>query len=251
MVLCVVTLMFVREDSIKISTVHEGSGGDVTLNDALRPHLSSELSLELAEHSRKGTVMLTLGGGRPVVMIVAGVHGNEIPPQVAAVRLSEQLLSMDIRGTVHVIPFAAPWATMKNSRWFRGHDLNRSASVEGSVTNSIFRRACVMGVDALADFHSTAPGSKPGVEGVFCSEEPEHESMEIARYITSRTSSKLLCYERASSHYRGALEDECNLAGIPSVTCEVLSENGVVRDGSDGRSLLQMRLFLKYMGILS
>lgn len=148
-------------------------------------------------------------------MIVAGVHGNEIPPQVAAVRLSEQLLSMDIRGTVHVIPFAAPWATMKNSRWFRGHDLNRSASVEGSVTNSIFRRACVMGVDALADFHSTAPGSKPGVEGVFCSEEPEHESMEIARYITSRTSSKLLCYERASSHYRGPLRMNAILLAFP------------------------------------
>jgi len=245
-----VTLMFVSEDSVEVSLIHDGSGGDITRNPALKPYIREGYPLAIAEYSLKGTVMLSLGSGRPSVMVVAGVHGNEIPPQLAAMCLVESLAASDPTGTVHVIPIAAPWATMRNIRWCRGRDLNRSAGVPGSVTNAIFRRALELGVDALADFHSTAPGSKPGVEGVFCSEEPEPESVEIARYITSRTSSRVLCYGRASSSYMGALEDECNLAGIPSVTCEVVSENGTARKGSYERSLLQMRLFLEYMGIL-
>ncbi|WBF05804.1 succinylglutamate desuccinylase/aspartoacylase family protein [Methanothermobacter thermautotrophicus] len=242
--------MFVSEDSIEVSLIHDGSGGDITRNPALKPYIRDGYPLAIAEYCRKGTVMFSLGSGRPSVMVVAGVHGNEIPPQLAAMYLIESLAASDPSGTVHLIPIAAPWATMRNIRWCRGRDLNRSAGTPGSVTNAIFRRAIGLGVDAVADFHSTAPGSRPGVEGVFCSEEPEPESVEIARYITSRTSSRFLCYGRASSSYIGALEDECNLAGIPSVTCEVVSENGTVRKGSHERSLLQMRLFLEYMGIL-
>ncbi|QHN06982.1 deacylase [Methanothermobacter sp. THM-1] len=241
--------MFAREGSLRISLIYDGSGGDVACNPALRPYIVGADCRLIAEQSLRGTVMLEFGGSGPSVMVTAGVHGNEIPPQAAALRLVEFLGSSRVRGKVYLVPFAAPWSTMRNSRWFHGMDLNRSADVDGSVTNMLFRIARKLGVDAVGDFHSTAPGSRPGVEGVFCSDEPEPRSRDIAEYITSRTSSRLLCYERASSHYRGALEDECNLAGIPAVTCEVLSENGAIREGSVERSLLQMKLFLECMGI--
>ena len=50
--------------------------------------------------------------------------------------------------------------------------------------------------------------------------------------------------------YKGALEDECNILGIPAVTCEVVSENGQVTPGSTQRSLMQMESYLKYFKII-
>jgi len=53
-------------------------------------------------------------------------------------------------------------------------------------------------------------------------------------------------YKKAGVEYPGALEDVCNLKGVPSVTCEVLSPHGSVAQGSVGRSFTQMVLFLQY-----
>jgi predicted deacylase len=50
--------------------------------------------------------------------------------------------------------------------------------------------------------------------------------------------------------YKGALEDECNIMGIPAVTCEVVSENGQVTPGSVERSLMQMESYLEHFKII-
>jgi predicted deacylase len=46
------------------------------------------------------------------------------------------------------------------------------------------------------------------------------------------------------------VEDVCNLAGLPAVTCEVLSPVGSVATGSVDRSYNQMLAFLSYFGII-
>ena len=54
----------------------------------------------------------------------------------------------------------------------------------------------------------------------------------------------------AGDEYPGALEDMVNLNGIPAVTCEVLSPHGKIKSGSISKSLLMMKVLLKYNKII-
>jgi predicted deacylase len=101
------------------------------------------------------------------------------------------------------------------------------------------------------DFHSTAINSMPGKEGIFCTMKPSPESFQIGKYIADYTKSEVLFYDRAGNAYKGALEDECNMALIPAVTCEVLSANGIAEKTSHERSLKQMGCYLSYFDIIS
>jgi len=238
-------------DPLDVKIIYRGSGGHLEKNFIIGDYLKLNPSFRrLFEYSRIGTPLVALGEGRPSVMITAGVHGNEIPPQLASLELIKSLAPLDIKGTVYIIPFAAPWSTMNNTRWFKGVDLNRSSHAPGSVTNTIFKVAVDLNVDALGDFHSTAPRSNPGRESIFCSKKPCKRSYLIANYISRLGSSDVIVYENAASHYKGALEDECNLGGVGAVTCEVVSKNGLLAPGSLERSLLQMRAFLKYFNVI-
>ncbi|BDH78795.1 MAG TPA: deacylase [Methanothermobacter sp.] len=238
-------------DPLDIKIIYRGSGGHLEKNILIGDYFKVNPSFRvLSEYSRRGTPIVALGEGRPRVMITAGVHGNEIPPQLASLELIKFLAPLDIMGTVYIIPFAAPWSTMNNTRWFKGVDLNRSSHAPGSVTNTIFKVAVDLGVDALGDFHSTAPRSNPGRESIFCSKKPCRRSYLMAKYISRMGSSDVIAYETAASHYKGALEDECNLGGVGAVTCEVVSENGSLAPGSLERSLLQMKAFLKYFNVI-
>jgi predicted deacylase len=227
------------------------TGGIINKNKNLMEHVSkSTITDKLINAARYGTPMVELGSNSPKVILTAGVHGNELPPQIASLWLIEDLIDKKLNGTVYVIPFAIPHATMKNSRRFKGFDMNRSASKNGSATNKILNATDKYGITSLADFHATKPRSNPGIESVFCSKKPCTESLKIAEHITAATSSKVICHRIAGAMYSGALEDECNLKLTAAVTCEVVSENNTVRYGSVERSYLQMESYLKYFNIL-
>ncbi|UTB33713.1 MAG: succinylglutamate desuccinylase/aspartoacylase family protein [Methanobacterium sp. ERen5] len=209
-----------------------------------------DISYKMIKAARYGTPMMKMGNGSPKVMITAGVHGNEIPPQIAALELLEYLDAENLNGTVYVVPFAVPNATKNDSRRFKGFDMNRSAKKRGSATNKILMAVETLGVLSLADFHSTKPGSNPGIESVFCSKKPCSGSVKIAKHITNATSSKVICHKLAGALYGGALEDECNLKYIAAVTCEVVSENNLVRPGSVEASFRQMISYLEYFDVV-
>ena len=235
----------------KISLISTQARGNIADNDILKKDISSSISSKiLIKIAKKGTPLVQLGNGNPKVMLIAGVHGNELPPQIGLLKLIESLRNSKLNGTVYIIPFAAPAASMNNSRWFDGLDLNRAGSNEESITYKILELIQELEVDAVADFHSTKIGSNPGRESVFCTKNPCCESFEIGQFITKRTSSELICYNAAGTMYNGALEDECNIRGIPAVTCEVVSENGEVTPGSTQKSLMQMESYLKYFKII-
>lgn len=82
-----------------------------------------------------------------------------------------------------------------------------------------------------------------------CSLKPEYESYLIAAYITNRTGYYLDVYEEAGVDYPGALEDYCNVIGVPAVTCEVLTNHKNVEYGSPEVSYNEMLAFLSYFGI--
>ncbi len=235
----------------EIITIAQDTGGDISLNpDLMKELIPGNIGKHLIDAALKGTPLLKFGSGSPRILLCAGIHGNELPPQVAFFKLLNYLEDKKINGTVYAIPIAIPYATMKNSRRFQGWDMNRKTFTEGYISNNILKTAQKLEIQAAADFHSTQPQSNPGVESVFCSKKPCYNSFKIADHIIRQTSSKVISQEKAGTLYGGALEDELNLSGIPAVTCEVVSRNGKVDSGSVERSLMQMKSFLNYFNII-
>jgi predicted deacylase len=229
-----------------------GTGGTVTNNYYIKKNIpQSQLTSQILVLSKKGTPIIRFGNSSgPKVMIVAGVHGNELPSQIAAVKLANYLNGKSINGTVYIIPFVVPYDTSKDIRYWKGKNLNRVANVAGTPTNKILNLAKKLNITVLGDFHSTKPGGVPGKMAVFSSKHPTSKSYIIAKYINKRTGSSMITYNLSGTEYCGALEDTTNLAGIPAVTCEVLSPHGVVKSGSVAKSYNQMIALLKYKKII-
>jgi predicted deacylase len=245
---------FMEKLNLNFSFISYESGGNIIFNNNMAQNIPKHtITNSIIKQTIKGTPIFRFGSNfsdRPKVAIISGIHGNELPPQIASLLLINKLQNRYLDGTVYVIPFSAPKATMNNSRWFNTLDLNRSATIDGSVSNLILKKIKELNLDSVGDFHSTAPNSNPGREGIFCTLHPSSESYEIGKYISNNTGSDVIYYKEAGSAYKGALEDECNLLGIPSVTCEVLSPNGQVNEKTYLRSLAQMECYLKYFNII-
>ncbi len=241
-----------REDNgyLDLKHISHETGGFISANKNIFNNINLTKNAKyILEESIKGTPIIKIGNNYPKVMIVAGIHGNELAPQISALNLIDQIYDLNLLGTVYIIPFACPKASMMNSRYFDGGDLNRLAHKEGSISNLILKKAKELEVEAIGDFHSTAPNSNPGKEGVFCSEVPTMGSFNMAEFISKVTGSEKIVYQSAGIPFKGALEDESNLEGIPAVTCEVLSAIGYANERICNRSILQMKSFLQYFGL--
>ena len=101
-------------------------------------------------------------------------------------------------------------------------------------------------VNALGDFHSSQPGGVPGEDAAFCTQSPTYKSYEIASYVNKNVGAALITYKKAGVQYPGALEDECNLHGIPAVTCEVLESQGKLSSDKLNKSYSEMMALLTY-----
>lgn len=239
-----------------ITHISDTSGGYIAANCHIFDNIpKTSISREILKEAIKGTPLVRVGSTSPKVMVIGGMHGNELPPQIATVHLIHKLVDLDkngeLNGTVYVVPFSAPKSTMVNSRLFNGVDLNRVTSVEGSISNNILAKIKKLRVKSVGDFHSTAPNSMPGKEGIFCTMKPSPESFHLGKYIADSIMSELLFYNQAGNAYQGAIEDECNMIGIPAVTCEVLSYNGMADKNTFKRSLEQINSYLSYFDIIS
>lgn len=237
-------------EPVEIEIISNETAGELRENKILTGNLiEGSLTDKLLDSALQGTPLIKIGKGGPRIMLTAGIHGNELSPQVAALMAAHKLVQQKIKGTVFLIPFAVPYATQKSSRRFKGFDMNRTAFKEGSLSHEIIKVAQDLKIDSLADFHATKPYSNPGVESIFCSKKPCLESYKIAEHINKATESKIICHSNAGTLYKGALEDECNKSKIPAVTCEVVSHNSRVDSGSQERSYLQMMAYMNYFGI--
>lgn len=195
-----------------------------------------------------GTPIFKFGNSGKKILILSGIHGNELPPQLANLSLLNELIDADLNNMVYVIPFASPKSSMNNERTFNSVDLNRAAHITNSLSNMIIQAIDELKIEFVGDFHSTAYNSNPGVESVFSSKNPSPESYLIAEYISDEVGSDVISFDVAGSSYKGAVEDVCNLRGIPAVTCEVVSPFASVGKESFEKSLEQMKSFLTYFG---
>lgn len=239
--------MYNTENIKDIKLISNNSGGYIAANRILYQNLiNSKITKIILNKATLGTPLIQIGSKTPKILISAGIHGNELPPQAAAIHLINYLIQREIKGTIYIIPFTAPEATMNNTRNFKDRDLNRSAMVKNTLSNIIIEEAKKLKIQSIGDFHSTAINANPGKEGVFSTSKPTFESFKIANYISTYTQSNHFQFQQAGQSFKGALEDEANLEGIPSVTCEVISKNGYIDGNSLRNSFLQMLSFLKY-----
>lgn len=233
---------------VKVDIINHHTGGDIRKNPILTSYLPrTVLTNRILDNARHGTPMITFGDGYgPKVFIVAGVHGNELPANAAAMNLINYLNGKYVKGTIYIVPFAIPKTTSHNTRYWYGKDPNDLANIMGSPTNLMVKKAKKLGVHALGDFHSTQPGGRPGMDSSLCTMKPTFKSYLMAKYIAMKSGSTLIADRVAGKEYPGALEDVCNLMGIPSVTCEVLISKGKLTRSRVNKSILQMLAFLEY-----
>ncbi len=237
-------------DNLEMDYVSDFSGGYISRNGNLLKELElNELAQFILEKCVYGTPVFKLGDCGTKILIMSGIHGNELSPQIANVKLMNNFIGRDLNATLYFIPFASPKSTMYNERTFNERDLNRSAHIKNSLSNLIVEKIEDLGIDFVGDFHSTAYNSNPGIESVFSSKSPSPESFLIANYISRDVGSDIISFDFAGASYKGAVEDVCNLKRIPAVTCEVLCPFGNVVRGSVEKSLAQMKSFLAYFGV--
>ena len=236
--------------NLEMSYICDFSGGYISRNKAVLDNLElNRLTQFILERCVYGTPIFKLGNRGNSILVLSGIHGNELPSQVANVRLLNRLLDEDLNHTVYFIPFASPKSTMNNQRTLNTMDLNRSAHIKDSLSNLVVQSVEKLGIDFVGDFHSTSFNSNPGIESVFSSKSPSPESYLIANYISQDIGCSVLSVDFAGSSYKGAVEDVCNLNGVPAVTGEVVCPFANVGKGTVERSFAQMVSFLDYFGI--
>ena len=234
--------------AIKIDIINTKTGGDITQNAVLYKNIpKTVLSAQIISKAKTRTPMVTFGDGNgPKILIVAGVHGNELPAPAAAMKLINYLNGKTVHGTIYIIPFAIPYNSAHTQRYWNGQNPNDVANVYGTPTNVIVNLAIKLHVNALGDFHSSQPGGVPGKDAIFSSQSPTYKSYDIASYISKKTGTTLITYKTAGVEYPGALEDVCNQHGVPAVTCEVLQTHGTITSSKLDKSYSEMIALLTY-----
>ncbi|WP_178648611.1 succinylglutamate desuccinylase/aspartoacylase family protein [uncultured Methanobrevibacter sp.] len=237
-------------DGLEYSYVSKESGGYISRNRNIFNYFHlNRLDQFVLECAVYGTPIFKLGSSGNKILILSGIHGNELSSQIACLKLLNEYVHKEINHTLYFIPFAAPYATMNNDRNYHYSDLNRSAHIKGSLSNRILECVKKLDIDFVGDFHTTALNSNPGCEAVFASKSPTAESYLISEFISKDTESHNIVFPVAGASYKGAIEDECNIMGIPAITGEVLSPFGAVGKGSVERSYNQMKSFSDYFGL--
>lgn len=236
----------------KITVYKWKSGANVKKNKKIRANIpNSALVRKMVKAAKKGTPMITFKGGKgKKVFVTAGVHGNELSSQIAAMKLIKYLQSHPVKGTVYIMPFLNPKATASNVRDYHGVHLNKKANVKGTISYKTVKLIKKFKCNAYGDFHCTRPGGKPGKDVAMGTYKPTPESAVMAKYIAEKSKVSCLIYKVAGGEYPGALEDEVSLKHIPAVTCEVITPHGKIAKGSVSKSLSMMQSLLKFNGLI-
>ena len=94
--------------NFEVSYISDFSGGYISRNKKLFNVLElSKLTQFILEKSVFGTPIFKLGDGGNKILVLSGIHGNELSPQIANVRLLNELVSKEFDHTLYFIPFVA------------------------------------------------------------------------------------------------------------------------------------------------
>lgn len=240
--------IYVVKNKISLIILKWGIKGNHIKIPLIRKNMPNNYWVKKAVAATKtGLPLLTFKGGKgKTVFITAGVHGNEIPPQVAVMRLIAYLSAKPIKGTVYIIPFVNIKAAYHQVR-LTEYDFNRVANIGGTVSNRIVNLIVKLKCDAYGDFHSTESLGDPGLNIILGFNNPK--SAKLTNYLAKS------CNVHKRFHYTGGihlwtLADWATYKGIPTVLCEVISKVSTVSKFNSGLSYKMMNRFLKYNSIL-
>ena len=240
-------IVYVDTSPSEILYLNNKNPGDVTSNSELAANIpDTALSRQIIDAAKQGVPVYKIGDGKgPVTVISAGVHGDQLVPTVASMKLINYLDGRKINGTVYIIPFTSPSALSKNTKLTDGVNLNTVADKDGTTSNDIIKLAQISNASAVADFHETQAGKNPGRTTIMCSQVPTPGSFQLAQDMSSLSLDTTLTYYVAGVEYEGAIEDVSNINGIPAVTPIVLvSSHGKVYHSAVGESYNQMLALL-------
>ncbi len=239
---------------VTMQILNWGTGGDITKNKAIKANLpKSDLVNKIVQAAKSGTPLLTFKGageGKTIFMN-SGTHGNEISSQVAMLKMISKLETTPINGTVYVMPFICPKITEQNIRRYNNDDMNRVAHITGKVSNKVLNLMISLNCEAYGDFHCTQSPGVPGKDVIMGCASPTTETLDMIHEVARLSGFPTIIYEKATKPYLGAIGDHANIAGIPSITCEVVSVPGQMNAGSDVKSLKQITAYLTYNGIIN
>lgn len=242
---------FVVKNKITLTVLKWGLKGDVSKIKLIKKNMPNNAVVKKAvEVTKKGLPLLMFKGGPgKVVFMTAGVHGNELSSQVAAMKMIAYLSKTPIKGTIYIIPFVNVKAISKKVR-YTDKDFNRIADKSGTIPNKIVKLVVKYKCDAYGDFHTTKPGGVPGKNIVMGSKGPATKSADLTNYIAKNAKVNKKIYKYAGEVYPGAISDNVNKYGIPAVICEVVLPHNTVTTKSVTLSYNMMKYFLKFSSVI-
>lgn len=235
---------------VKLEILKWGLKGDVSKAPLIKKNMPNNYWVKKAvAATKKGLPLITIKGGNgKVVFMTAGVHGNELNSQVAAMKMIKYLTTHPIKGTVYIIPFVNVKAISKKVR-LTDYDFNRVAHRSGTVSNNIIKLILKKKCDAYGDFHTTVSPGVPGINVVLGYNSP-NKCIPLTNYIVKYAKVNKIVYYPGQK-YTWSLADYCNLKGTPAVICEVISPVNQVSAKATNLSYKQMTGYLKYNKIIS
>ena len=241
-----VYVVYFDASAVEIMELNANSA-NVLSNQELAGNIpNSNISQQICAYTNNCTPIYKIGTGEaPVTVISAGVHGDQLVPSVAAMRLINYLDGRKINGTVYVIPFTSPKAISQNTKLTDGVNLNTVADKSGTASNDVVKLALTNNATAVGDFHETEIGKNPGKTTIMCSQIPTYGSFQLAEDMSRLSLDTTMTYYVAGVAYDGAVEDVLNLNGTASVTPLVLvSSHGKVHSTAVDESYDQMLALL-------
>lgn len=246
-------IIYFDTSSVEVFQLNSNSG-DVLSNSEIASNIpQSNISSLICNNTKTGTPVYKIGNGSaPVSVISAGVHGDQLVPTIAAMKIINYLDGRKINGTVYVIPFTSPKAISANTKLTDGVNLNTVADESGTASNDVVKLALTSNATAVGDYHETEIGKNPGVTTIMCSKIPTYESFQLATDMSTLSLETTLTYQVAGVSYDGAVEDVLNLNNTPAVTpLVVVSSHGVVNQAAVEESYDQMLALLLVNGNLN
>ena len=242
---------YVVKNRVSLTVLKWGNKGNVGSVHIIKNNMPNNVWVKKAvAATKKGLPLLKFSGGKgKTVFMTAGVHGNEISSQVAAMKLIKYLTKHPIKGTVYLIPFVNVKAITHKVR-FTDVDYNRVANRHGTISNKIVKLVSKYDCDYYGDFHTTQPHGVPGKNVVMCSKTPNLKSYKLGKYISKKCGVSKIVYSYAGEVYPGAIDDNVNKIGIPAVLTEVMLPHNTVTKKTVDLSFAMMKSLLKYTSVI-
>lgn len=240
---------YVVGNYIRLEILNWGLSGDVSKAPLIKNNMPNNKWVKKAvDATKKGIPLITIKGGKgKAVFMTAGVHGNELNSQVAAMKMIDYLTTHPIKGTVYIIPFVNVKAINQKVR-LTNYDFNRVAHIKGTVSNNIIKLILNKKCTAYGDFHTTESPGVPGINVVLGYKSPG-KCVYLTRYIAKNANVNKIFYYPGQK-YCWSLADYCNYKGTPAVICEVISRVNQVSERATDLSYKQMSCYLKYYSII-